>query len=370
MGSVLLPALIVFILGSSPASLGVIEGVAIGLAAVARFTGGAIVHHEGRRRVASVTGYGILTLCTSAMGVAAATGQAAVLRAGAWVAGGFRTVATPLDVYEKAGGARLGRAFGADRATEYLGAGAGAALAVLLVATVDIRAAIVLAAIPGLLAVVLAWRERRDPQWSQPPQVPSLAQAMRELGRGPLRWTLAGLATLEAANITLSLLVLRATYLFEEQRSVTSAVIIALVLFIGYRLAAALAASAGGRAIDRHGPLPWLGAASITLLAAYVVFAESSGGIGSIAIAFVLAGLAIGVIETGEAVAVAAAAPAHARGLAFGTLAVLQSAGRVFASVAAGVAWTLISPSAGIVITGPLLVACPLLLLRAANRAG
>jgi MFS family permease len=367
-GSVLLPALLVFVLESTPAALGVIEGVAIGLAAAARFAGGAVMHDMGRRRRANVAGYGALALCTSAMAAAAATGQAAVLRAGAWVAGGFRTVATPLDVYEGTRGVALGRAFGFDRAMEHAGAGAGAALAVILVATLDIRAAIALAVVPGVAAVVLALRAKRPPEWAPPPDVPSLRAAIRELGHGRLGWTLAAIGALEAANITLTLLILRATALFEHERSVNSAVVLAIFLFLGYRLAGAVAAVASGRGIDRQGPAPWLGGAAITLLAAYAVFAQSSGGVASIAIAFVLAGAAVGVVETGEAVAVARAAPEHARALAFGAVGALQSAGRVFASIAAGVVWTVISPSAGLLITGPLLLACPLLLLVAVHR--
>jgi MFS family permease len=368
MGSVLLPALLVVVLEATPAGLGVIEGVAIGLAAVARVAGATLLHHPQRRRKANVAGYGLLAVCTSLMGAAAATGQAAVLRSGAWIAGGFRTAATPLDIYEEAHGLRLGRAFGADRAVEYVGAGAGAAAAVVLVAVLDVRAAIAFAAIPGLVAVVAAWRSRRKDHWAPPPDVPSLRVATRELGRGRLGWTLAGIGALEAANITFTLLILRATTLFEESRSVDSAVIIAILLFCGYRLAGALAGAIGGRRIDRDGPLRWLASASLTLLVAYAIFARTGGEVIAVAIAFALAGAAVGIVETAEGVAVADAAPEHARSLAFGAVTALQSAGRLVASVGAGVIWTVFNPEAGLLVTAPLLLACPLILLTAARR--
>jgi hypothetical protein len=76
---------------------------------------------------------------------------------------------------------------------------------------------------------------------------PSLSQAVRHLFRGALSWTLVGIGALEAANITFTLLILRATKLLEEGRSVTGAVIVAVSLFLGYRLAGAAAATVGGQ---------------------------------------------------------------------------------------------------------------------------
>ena len=72
-------------LGSSPAGLGVIEGVAIVLGAGARFGGGSVLHEPGRRRTANMGGYALLAACTSAMAATAAAVQVAALRAGAWI---------------------------------------------------------------------------------------------------------------------------------------------------------------------------------------------------------------------------------------------------------------------------------------------
>src|SRR5206468_9811464 len=139
-----------------------------------------------------------------------------------------------------------------------------------------------------------------------------------------LGWTLVGIGALEAANITFTLLILRATKLLEEGRSVTGAVIVAVSLFLGYRLAGAAAATVSGRAMDRHGALPWLEGASLLLLGAYALFALTHGGVAQLALAFVMAGAALGIVETAEQVTVARAAPEHTRALAFGAVNALQ----------------------------------------------
>ncbi len=65
-----------------------------------------------------------------------------------------------------------------------------------------------------------------------------------------------------------------------------------------------------------------------------------------LALASLLAGIAIGCVETAEHAAVAALAPIDLRGSAFGLLATVQIFGNLAASAAAGLLWTLISPAA------------------------
>jgi len=73
---------------------------------------------------------------------------------------------------------------------------------------------------------------------------------------------------------------------------------------------------------------------------------------------FVLAGVAIGCVETAEQAAVAALAPQELRGSAFGLLAVVQAGGNLAASAVAGLLWTAVSPAAAFVyLTGWMLLA-------------
>jgi MFS family permease len=366
-GSVLLPALLVGTLHTTPAALGVIEGLAIGLGSLARLTGGAIVHHAHRRRVVNVGGCAGVAACTGALAAAAVAWQVAVLRGGAWVAQGVRGPTAPADIADEHPLHRLGRGFGIDRAAEYFGGALGAALAVLLVALVDVRGALVVAVVPGALAAVAALRARVVVGARVFP-VHHLRTALATLARGRLGWTFAGVAALEAANISFTLLILRAEKLLEHGHGVNGAVIVAVTLFVGYRLAALAAGAIGGRAIDVVGPAPALAVGAMGLLGAYVLFAETGAGVAVIAVAFVLAGAGLGLAETGEHVAVARLAPPHARALAFGALSALQSGGRLAASVVAGIIWTVVAPSAGLLVTAPLLILCPLVLLVGARH--
>jgi MFS family permease len=86
--------------------------------------------------------------------------------------------------------------------------------------------------------------------------------------------------------------------------------------------------------------------AGVALFAiAYLTFATATG-VAGVAVAFLVAGLGIGCVETAEHAAVATATPADLRGSAFGLLAGVQAAGNFVASAVAGAIWTAVSPTA------------------------
>jgi MFS family permease len=124
-------------------------------------------------------------------------------------------------------------------------------------------------------------------------------------------------AAFELGHAAANLLILRATLVLEPSSGHELAVRLALGLYIGCNLVATLVSVPAGRAGDRGGaPLVLLvGVAAFPL--AYLGFALA-GGLALLALAFLLAGTGIGLVETAENAAVAALAPAQMRGSAFG----------------------------------------------------
>ena len=129
-------------LGGSAAVLGLIEGIADGLAGVARLGGGALADDPARRRATAVGGYtSVAVLWTDRRGGLALAGRSP---AAAWTARGLRVPfrnalladATPREAY--------GRAYGFERMMDNLGAIGGPILALALVAAFSVRTAILL----------------------------------------------------------------------------------------------------------------------------------------------------------------------------------------------------------------------------------
>jgi MFS family permease len=340
----LLPNLLTATLRAPAAALGLIEGIADGLAGLARLAGGAIADDPHRRRTVAVGGYITTAILSSLIGAATAVWQVGVLRAGAWAARGLRVPARNALLADIVPASVYGRAYGFERAMDNLGAIAGPLLALALVGLVSTRTAIALSIIPGLLAALaIVYAIRHAPRAEERHRQP-IRLRVRPVLTGRLGRMMVGVSAFEFGNVAATLLILRATELLTPSRSQDRATQLALGLYVTYNLAATLASVPAGRLGDRHGAVLVLALGVGMFGLAYAGFAAGPTSVLTLAPWFVAAGVAIGCVETAEHAAVAALAPVELRGSAFGLLAAVQSFGNLAASAIAGLLWTAASP--------------------------
>ena len=305
----LLPNLLTVTLGAPAAALGLIEGIADGLAGIARLAGGAIADDPQRRRTLAVGGYTTTAILSSLIGAATAVWQVGLLRAGAWAARGLRVPARNALLADIVPATVYGRAYGFERAMDNLGAIGGPLLALALVGLVGVRTAIALSVIPGLLAAAaIVYAIRHAPRAEQRERQP-LRLRIRPVLTGRLGRLMVGVSAFECGNV-----------------------------------AATVASVPAGRLGDRRGAVLVLVLGVGLFGLAYAGFAAGPASVLALAPWFLAAGVAIGCVETAEHAAVAALAPVELRGSAFGLLAAVQSFGNLAASAIAGLLWTLASP--------------------------
>jgi MFS family permease len=342
----LLPRLLTSTLGAPAAALGLIEGLADGFAGLMRLLGGALADDPKRRRNAAVGGYATTALLTALIGAAQAVWQVGLLRTGGWAARGLRVPSRNALLADAVPSESYGRAYGFERAMDNLGAVGGPLLALILVAAFSLRVAILLSVIPGLLAVAaILYAIRHLPRQSARERRP-IRITVRPLMRGRLGRLMVAVGAFELGNVAATLLILRATELLTPTRGGHSATQFALGLYLGYNLAATVTSIPAGRLSDRFGPVSVLVGGAVSFLAAYLTFATAGASIPTLGVAFVLAGVGIGCVETAEHAAVAMEALTHWRGSTFGLLAAVQSFGNLAASGVAGLIWTTVSPTA------------------------
>ena len=359
----LLPSLLTSTMGAPASALGVIEGISDALAGAARFGGGALADDAERRRVVAVGGYTTTAVLSAGIGVATAPWQVAILRAGAWTARGLRVPARNALLADVVAPRAYGRAYGFERMMDNLGAIIGPLLAIGLVAAVGTRNAIGLSIIPGLLAAAAILYAIRHTAAPTDRQRQPIRLRVRPVLRGRLGRLLAGCTAFEFANCAVTLLILRATELFEAGRSQDSATRLALWLYVAYNVAATIMSLPAGHLGDRVGAPRVLAIGAGCFAGAYAWFAVGPDQPLALAPAFILAGLGIGCAETAEHAAVATLAPLELRGSSFGMLAAIQSIGNLVASVGAGLLWTAVSPTVAFtVLTVTMTVAVPLVL--------
>ena len=366
----LLPSLLTSTLHAPASTLGLIEGISDAAAGVARLAGGALADDPHRRRRVAVGGYTTTAVLSAAIGAAAAPWQAGVLRAGAWAARGLRVPARNALLADIVPPGVYGRAYGFERAMDNLGAIGGPLLAIALVGLVGVRVAIGLSVIPGLLAALAIIYAIRHTTTARQRHHQPIRLRIRPVLRGHLGRLMIGATAFEVGNAAATLLILRATDLFDPGRSQDAATQLALVLYVLYNLAAMLISIPAGRHGDRFNPFRVLAGGAVFFAAGYAVFAAGPRQPWLLAIGFILAGLGIGCGETAESAAVAALAPATLRGSAFGLLATAQAAANFAASAIAGILWTAVSPGAAFVFLGTaMIISVPLIIASRPGRA-
>lgn len=359
----LLPSLLTNTLHAPASALGLIEGISDATAGLARLAGGALADDPGRRRNVAVGGYTSTAVLSAGLSVVAAPWQAGLLRAGAWGARGLRVPARNALLADIVPPAVYGRAYGFERAMDNLGAIGGPLLAIGLVGLVGVRSAIALSVIPGLLAAVAIVYAIRHTATPRRREHQPIRLRVRPVLHGRLGRIMIGVTAFELGNCAATLLILRATDLFDQGHTTTKATQLALILYVLYNVAATLISIPAGRHGDRSNPIRVMAAGAVSFGAGYVWFAVGSHNPIVLAPAFILAGLGIGCAETAQSAAVASLAPTDLRGSAFGLLATAQAGANLLASAIAGVLWTAVSPTAAFVFLAiAMAVAVPLIL--------
>jgi MFS family permease len=332
-------------LGASAAILGLIEGLADGMAGIARLAGGALADDPVRRRRTAIGGYASTAVLSALIGAATAVWQVAFLRVAAWFSRGLRVPARNTLLADVVPASMYGRAYGFERAMDNFGAIVGPLLALLLVSLLGVRTAILLSVIPGLLAALaIIYAIRPIPQPTVREHQP-LRIKVRPVLHGRLGKLLSGVAIFEVGNVAATLLILRATQLLTPTLGLNNATEVALFLYAGYNVAATLSSVPAGRVGDRSSMTLVLTIGVGLFMLAYLGFAVQFPSVVLLALSFSLAGIAIGCIGTSHHASVASLAPTELRGSAFGFLAAVQSFGNIVASGVAGLLWTLFSPT-------------------------
>jgi MFS family permease len=343
-----LPTFLTSTLGASAGALGIVEGFSDALIGVMKLIGGPLADDPERRRRIATGGYLGTALATGAIGVAATVWQAGLLRAFAWISRGLRGPARDSLLASLVPVSGLGRAFGVERAGDNLGAVAGPLLAAGLVAWVGIRPTMVLAAIPGLFAaaaIFLAAREaRRLPKAQR--AAPARRWDLRVVREPGVVRALLPVALFEFGNLATTLLILRATQLLTaDGRSVTAATSLAILIYAGHNVVAAVASLVAGHWLDRVGPRVVFACGCAVYVVGYAVFAVGPHQPVVLVAGFALAGAGIGAAEPTQSAVFAHLLPDHLRGSGFGVLGAVQAAGDLVATVVAGVLYTVFSPA-------------------------
>jgi len=346
----ILPSFLTSVLHASAAALGLIEGVSDALTGIMKLIGGPLANDEQLRGRLASSGYLGTALATGAIGLAATVWQVGILRALAWLSRGLRSPARDTMLASLAPPHAYGRAFGVERAGDNLGAVVGPLLAAALVAWIGIRAAIYFSVIPGFFAAIAITVAAREIKRQALPVKRRIRLEFSGLRAAGLLPPLLPVACFELGNMATTLLILRATQLLHtESRSIAAATSLAIIIYAAHNAMASLVALLGGRWIDKAGPKVVFGTGAFVYILSYIGFALPLHTWPLLLIAFLLAGMGIGLAETSESTLVARMLPDHLMGSGFGLLGGVQSFGDFASTAIVGLLYSTVSPAAGFI---------------------
>jgi MFS family permease len=337
----LLPLYMTTVLGASMLEVGLIEGVAEGIAAITKVFSGTLSDWLGRRKLLVVLGYGLAALSKPlfplANGIALVAGARFMDRIGKGIRGAPRDALIADVVAPELRGA----AYGLRQALDSVGAVLGplAAVALMALAAEKLRAVLWVAAAPALAAVLVLAFGVREPDGVRAAKSKSpLSKAMLGL-LGARYWLVVGLgAVLTLARFSEAFLVLRAADVGLAQTWVPLVIVVMSAVY-------ALASYPAGLAADRGWRRALIGWGLAALIAADLALG-SAASVGAVFAGVALWGVHMGLTQGLLSALVADAAPAEARGTAFGVFNLFTGVVLIGASLLAGWLWQTHGPAA------------------------
>ncbi|MCM2323593.1 MAG: MFS transporter [Oligoflexia bacterium] len=341
----LLPVFLISTLGASFTTVGLIEGLGEGTALALKVFSGPLSDWWGKRKPLVLLGYGMGALSKPLFALAPSAGWILSARLFDRTGKGIRGAPRDALLADLAPPTLRGAAFGLRQSLDTVGAFLGPLLAIALMSLTggNTRLVFWLAAIPGLLAVLLLFVGVQEPRTRQTPRpTKELLGAWRSFTAS--FWLVAaGGAVFQLARFSEAFLILKA-------KDLGLPLALAPAVLIAMNLVFALAAYPIGWLSDRvrRDALLLSGFALLAVSDAVLAFA------GSLPLTFLgiaLWGLHLGFTQGTLAALVADHCPADLRGTAYGVFNLLSAAAILLASPLAGLLWDGYGPKATFLVS-------------------
>lgn len=337
-----LPAFLVS-LGAGPAQLGLIEGIAESVASFAKLFSGHITDRIDRRKPLVVAGYFVANAVKPLLAVVTAWWHVLLIRFSDRLAKGVRGAPRDVMVAESVSKERLGTAYGFIQSMDSAGAIAGPLAALFLLAHCGIRSVFWAAALPGALAVLVAFlgiRETRSQTASHDDQNAARSHAVSPAMSEPLSsafyLVLSAVTLFSLGNSSDMFLVMRAQ---NVGISVALAPLLGLVFNITYTLGSWPAGWFSDYFSRRGFSRRWLAVTGYLIFAAvYFVFARAPSTL-AIWISMAVYGLYYALTQPVLKALVVESVPRFMRGRALGIYFFATSVAALAASLITGELW-------------------------------
>ena len=355
----LLPIFLTTVLGAGASAVGAIEGAAETTSALLKLASGWWSDRVSRRKPLVVAGYALASLVRPLVAIAQSATHVLMIRVTDRVGKGIRGAPRDALIAESVDPSIRGRAFGFHRAADHAGAVVGPLIAFALMQweQIPLRTIFLLAAIPGVLSViVLVAGVRETPRELHVEKKASAGTPQLGVPLGRPFWTFfVSVLLFTLGNSTDAFLILRA-----NQLGVSVALI--PVLWAALHVVKSAASVPGGALSDRLGRKPVILAGWAVYGAVYFAFGRATEMWHAWAL-FLTYGLFFGLTEGTERAMVADLVRRDRRGTAFGWYNLAIGIGALPASLLFGFLWDRFGPMTAFDVGAGLAVAAALVMV-------
>ena len=328
-----LPVFIMCLPGGSPASLGLVEGVAESLSYMLRAVSGIMSDRFRKRKLFILIGYSLSNVVKPLFATASSVTEALLIRVADRVGKGIRTAPRDALISDSVSAGRRGEAFGLHRALDQTGAIIGplTATGVMVLLGWTVKEVFWLSLLPGSIALIIIIFGVKEIVGSREGEYRFL-EGLREVARGRFLWLLGvvGVFSLGAYNFSFILLNAR-------EMGVGDALI--PVVYAVVNVTHTIVAIPAGRLADRIGR-------ERVLTLGYGVFLVSTlllptmprAAASAYAIAAVF-GVYMGVVETVQRALIPSYVDSSLRGTAYGAYYLVVGAAFLVANTVVGSLW-------------------------------
>ena len=350
-------------MGAPAFALGIIEGVADGLSSFAKLAGGWMADRPQWRKLIAGGGYLITGLSTFAYGLASSWPLLLVYRSVGWMGRGAKGPSRDALLSDAVAPNQVGRGFGFERAMDTLGAVMGPLLALVIVHYASVPATLRWTLIPGILATLTFFFLVPSGRTQEHHQPLAFFNSLKKLP-DRYRRLLTGIFLFGLGDFAHTLLILRAAQVLLPRYGAVRAGMLAVMLYTLHNIIYAAASYRAGALGDRVDKRSLLAFGYATAAAMNIGFIFLPGNLSSLALLFVLAGIAIAIHDAVEKAAAADVLPSEIRGTGYGVLAAANGVGDFVSSAVVGVLWSAVNPTAGFIYAAVLTSAGSLVIWR------
>lgn len=355
-----LPAFLASI-GAGPAKLGIIEGVAESVASLAKLFSGYFTDRVHRRKPTVVAGYAVANAVKPLLAIATAWWHVLMVRFADRLSKGVRGAPRDVMLAESVPRERVGSAFGLLQAMDSAGAIAGPLIALLLVSRIGLRGVFWVAAVPGLLAVIVIVLLARETDARQSRTASTGSRTAPRPLSGLFYYLIFAVGLFSLGNSSDMFLVLRA-------QSIGIAPRYAPLLGLVFNLTYTAFSWPVGKLSDRMSRYTLVAGGYIVFAIVYFVFAAAPSRAALWAM-MAFYGLFYALTNPVLRAMVVDAAPSGSRGRAFGIFYFVTSVAALMASVITGQLWKYFGPALPFHVSAILAVVSAALVLGVRLRA-